>query len=386
MSGGTPGSPLTPLKSRRYRKIMNTEFFGLFAPWAAATAITSATLSSLLAVPQAVSCTTFAIPGTHEGIVANNLDWIRSHGLAIVNARNIKKTALLLPDSTSIRAEWTSKYGSLTFNQVSREFPIAGMNEKGLVVENMWLDTSVFQPKDIPFPAINELQWIQYQLDTAATLDEAITNARALRVEKVYAPLHYLICDISSRCATFEHIDGKLVIHADGDLPYPTLANHSYVDSLAELRKHEGFGGDRALPRGPESLTRFIQGTALARAFAQTPSGTDAVAYAFGALGVVSQNTTVWNLVYSPRLGEAHFRTTANPQIKKTVLAKVDLSCKAKTLVYDMDSPQTGDVSEEYVPYTSEKNRLLIEGNDFLPQSIRQLLAGYVETYTRCTE
>jgi penicillin V acylase-like amidase (Ntn superfamily) len=42
-------------------------------------------------------------------------------------------------------AKWVSRYGSVTFNQYGCENPTGGMNEAGLVVEQMWLDESAYQ-------------------------------------------------------------------------------------------------------------------------------------------------------------------------------------------------------------------------------------------------
>ena len=67
---------------------------------------------------------------------------------------------------------WTSRFGSLTFNQYGREFPSGGINEKGLVVELMWLDDTRYPAPD-GRGELPTLQWIQYQLDTAANVDDA---------------------------------------------------------------------------------------------------------------------------------------------------------------------------------------------------------------------
>ena len=65
-------------------------------------------------------------------------------------------------------------------------FPLGGMNEKGLVVEIMWLDSSEY-PKPDGKPSVNELQWIQYQLDNFATVNDVLSAAAKIRVSKVYA-------------------------------------------------------------------------------------------------------------------------------------------------------------------------------------------------------
>ena len=56
---------------------------------------------------------------------------------------------------------WTSKYGSATFNQYGREFPMGGMNEAGLVVESMMLFETEYPLPDTR-SGIDPTQWIQY--------------------------------------------------------------------------------------------------------------------------------------------------------------------------------------------------------------------------------
>ncbi len=47
-----------------------------------------------------------------------------------------------------LQVHWTAVYGSISFNQYGKEFPTGGMNEKGLVVELMWLDETKFPAQD----------------------------------------------------------------------------------------------------------------------------------------------------------------------------------------------------------------------------------------------
>ena len=45
------------------------------------------------------------------------------------------------------------------------------MNEKGLVVELMWLDGTTY-PQPDERPSVGVLQWIQYQLDNYSTIEK----------------------------------------------------------------------------------------------------------------------------------------------------------------------------------------------------------------------
>ena len=80
-------------------------------------------------------CTTFVIKSENNLVFGRNLDWISENGLVVVNQRNQRKQSIVFPPSKPVT--WTSKYGSITFNQFGKEFPFGGINEKGLVIEVM---------------------------------------------------------------------------------------------------------------------------------------------------------------------------------------------------------------------------------------------------------
>ena len=125
-------------------------------------------LMFLLAGIKGKTCTTFCIKDSNNLIFGRNLDFDAGYGHIIINKRNVKKSALIRPPEKPI--EWISKYGSITFNQIG-ELPYGGINEKGLVIEQMWLDETTYPEIDSRF-GLSELQWIQYQLDNSSTVNE----------------------------------------------------------------------------------------------------------------------------------------------------------------------------------------------------------------------
>jgi choloylglycine hydrolase len=68
---------------------------------------------------EAVACTTFCYADGGTMVFGRNYDWNIGDGMVVVNKRNVFKHALVEPAP----ATWTSKYGSITFNQYGREFP-----------------------------------------------------------------------------------------------------------------------------------------------------------------------------------------------------------------------------------------------------------------------
>jgi choloylglycine hydrolase len=152
-----------------------------------------------LKVSTGFSCTTFVLKNDSTLLFGRNLDWVSDDGIAVVNKRNVEKTALVLPPSRPM--EWTSKYGSLTFNQFGKEFPFGGINEKGLVVEIMLVKTEY--PEADKRAAVNELQWVQYQLDCSKSVEEVIKSDSFLRISKIRQNLHFLICDSAGNTAVY---------------------------------------------------------------------------------------------------------------------------------------------------------------------------------------
>jgi penicillin V acylase-like amidase (Ntn superfamily) len=92
--------------------------------------------AAALAVTPASSCTTVCLLEQDRAVVAYNYDFHAPEGLVLVNKRGTRKVSSV----RSQRATWTAVHGSVTFNQFGRDNPMTGLNEKGLMVSQMWLD------------------------------------------------------------------------------------------------------------------------------------------------------------------------------------------------------------------------------------------------------
>jgi choloylglycine hydrolase len=327
----------------------------------AACVIALAVLAVAALARPANACTTFMLARGVERVVGKSYDWYMGQGLVIVNKRGVAKRALLAKPGDHA-AEWVSRHASVTFNQYGREFPAGGMNDAGLVVEVMWMDSSTYEKAD-GRPTLNELQWIQYQLDSFATVAEMTAAAPALRVSPVYARVHYLACDRSGACAAFEHIGGKQVVTPGAR----ALTNDPYAESVAWAARQA------QPPAGAGSLQRF---TRVSRQAAAPPAG-DLVTGAFSVLDGVRWSESQWNIVYDPVHLRVSFRTRANRAIKTLDLGKLDPSCARAAALVDIDTDPGGDVATRLRPYDVPANRSLIE------RSVRrirnQLPAGAID-------
>lgn len=330
-----------------------------------------------LAAPPADGCTTFLLNDGRRFVFGKNYDWDVRSGMLIVNQRGMAKVSVA--DSGGNPARWTSRYGSVTFNQFGREFPMGGMNEVGLVVEVMWLEATVYPAADHR-ATLDNLQWIQYQLDTATTVDDVLASDDRVRIVDG-APLHYLVADATGKVATVEFLGGRMVAHTGSSLPVAALTNSTYDGSLAYYERWpQGLGSTT-------SLDRFVTAAARTLAFAdELPA--DALAYAFGTLSLVAQPSyTRWSIVYEITERRVHFRTDRLPAIRSLDITGLDFACKGPVRVLDLGTPVSGDIFGHLVPYTLEHNCSLIEfafrNVPFLqgtPQSVLEEQALYPES------
>jgi choloylglycine hydrolase len=310
----------------------------------------------LLFAQPALPCSTFFFQEKGNLFFGRNYDWMVPDGLVMVNKRNVTKSAMVF----DLPATWTSKYGSVTFNQYGRDFPTGGINEAGLVVELMWLEETRYPDADHR-GAVNCLQWIQYQLDTCATVKEVVASDQDIRISASDpATVHYLVADKSGNCATIEFIDGKMVCHRADTLPICVLTNNSYKASLAYLEKHEGFGGGEPIQRTGRSLDRFVRAANGVRN--RRPHSPDrGLDHAFDILADIAQGEyTQWSIVYDISQAKVYFRTHTAGQRRFFDVHKFDFSCEAPVKVLDMNMDLEGEVTDRFIDYTQELNRRLI--------------------------
>jgi choloylglycine hydrolase len=250
----------------------------------------------------------------------------------------------------------------------------------------MWLDDSEYPAPDSR-QSLGNMQWIQYELDNSATVDDVIASDSRIRIERVgSAKIHYLVADAEGGCATIEFLNGALVCHTKDTLPWGVLTNHPYAASLAYLGGFEGFGGSLPVSASQTSLGRFVNAAAMVARFGEN-GGESSVDYAFDILDRVAQGEyTKWSIVYDIGGSTIHFRTLANANRRSVALASCDFECDSPVQVLDVNAALAGDVTNEFVPYTYDLNLSLIDnafdGTSFLKSvssERRKDLARYPE-------
>jgi penicillin V acylase-like amidase (Ntn superfamily) len=309
--------------------------------------------------PFALACSAFRMPVSESQVmVGRNFDWDYGHGLMVINKRGVSKKALSLHPSD--QASWTSKFGSLTFNQAGRELPYGGLNEKGLMIEVLWLGYTSWP--ETTAPSINEVQWIQYQLDTKDSVADLIAHIDDVRIVSVFAKVHFFVCDASGECATIEGMGSKIVIHSGASMPVAALTNDPYETSL----KYGQSLSCSSLPAGSQSLYRYARAACASTVEIEGEPAADEASRVNTTLDAVSQGDyTKWSIVYNLTEKSISIRTKDSPVAKSVRLSQFDFSCATPVKILDMNTvvATPTDVSSQFVDYTRDANKAIVEAS-----------------------
>ena len=299
-------------------------------------------------------CTAIVLDNSGHTVFGGNFDHTRTdEGLVFINKRGVVKTSVNT-GTTGRRARWTTRYASISFNLVGYQYSWGGMNERGLSLSTMSLNETR-QPTADARPPLDSGEWVQYILDTCATVEEVIATDSRVRIITVD---HYLIGDRFGNAAVIEFLNGRMVAHAAPNVPVAALTNNVYEESCAtweRLRRHGNYAGQNSSPH------RFCLAADRVDGF-QPTSDSKAVAYAFDALDEVrgqrfSISPTNWSLVFDTRNLRAYYRTNRNYDIRWVDLKDFDLRCGAPVKMINIHDGRPGDVADEFFDFDFDANQ-----------------------------
>jgi len=344
------------------------------------------------------SCATFALAHGSSLVVGHNLDeYVEVPGLVVVNPRgrakrNVTFRDLVWPFSLkpTPRLNWTSRYGSVTYNVFGREFPDGGMNEAGLYVGEMTLLGTVW-PRDPRVPRMYHHQWVQYLLDSFATVDEALASLSKALPEGHW---HFFLADRDGDVAVVEFLERGSVVYTGEALPYKILCNDPYDAELRDLRGHSGFGGTKEPePHYESEDPRFRWAAIMLRDYADDVPAVD---YAFAVLNRLDLGNWKWAVVCDIPSARLYVRTSLAPKIRWVDFASLDFGCSALPQALDINRGLEGDVADQFAVLTEAWNKDVIGkawaeidagfmGNRFFkPRMVRALATA--STASSCTE
>lgn len=274
--------------------------------------------------------------------MAKNFDWQAGQGYLIKNNRGQQKFAYGFRGNNV--AEWTSKFGSITFNQIGKEFPYGGINEKGLVIEQLWLGNSEYQENDNR--TISELEWIQYQLDQFSSVDEVIKNINYLTIKPV-GRIHYFMADKNGVSAVFDFVNGKAKIDRQ-QTKIQVITNEASEDSKKYFDLKKNIDPNSRNPFDRYSILRNNLNVENLN-----------ISTSFEKLKLVKEDEpnykSYWSIVYDINNLEFYFKSVEKTNIKKVSLADFNFDKNSKIEFSLINSDQAN-----FQPYTSEENMKLL--------------------------
>lgn len=311
-------------------------------------------------VSKSFACSTVMLRREGLLLTGHNLDEsLDFEGFVCVNKRDyykvgstwsgLKTYSKYLPYSFN----WISKYGSVTWSGQGRDLPDSGINEAGLVIEEMSLANHPYPPVGIQ-PRLFQMQWIQYHLDTYSTVEQVIRSASLILPDGW--PWHFFVADKSGNCATLEYIDNSLVVHTGETLPVTALCNSTYEEELTRLNRYEGFGGRKSIDLNDKTIPRFVRAAHMLNVYdpEAQPSAAD---YVFDILENLSSNLTRRSYVVDLINEVVYFRTGSHPKYRHFSLKSLDFSCDTPVQILDLNAAFSGDVTDNFQDYTFEANR-----------------------------
>ena len=191
------------------------------------------------------------------------MDWTEATKAKIwAFPKNMKRDGGVGPGSL----EWTSKWNSVVTSMYDMA-SVDGINEKGLVANLLYLVESDYgnEHRDGQ-KKLSVGGWLQYVLDSFATVPEAVAALQSDAVNIIAPDLpsgdaasaHLALSDASNGSAILEYISGRLVIHNGSQ--YKVMTNSPpYDQQLALTAYWEGVGGNTFLPGTHRAADRFAR-------------------------------------------------------------------------------------------------------------------------------
>jgi penicillin V acylase-like amidase (Ntn superfamily) len=326
--------------------------------------ITAILLAVLALRTTASACSAFLLKGEDYQVIGFNENWKHLPGMVVVNKRGLVKQNLTWSNlvgrpSPAPKMSWTTKYGSVTFNAFGIDAPCYGMNEPGLFLVELFLDKT-YSPPDTSRPRMFWAQWIQYQLDNYATVEEVVQHlpeAPLIDWWPAFPGSHFFVTDASGRTAAIEFIEGKPVVSTAERMPQPILCNGPYQQELAALGRFKAFGGERPFDYATNSWNRRFARIAH-RLKEYRPETAPPLEFAWKLLDEVYTGT--WQLVADARSRTLYFRSQACSSIKSIKLADCDFSTNSPIRFIDLHINFTGDIVPQLAAWTPEINQAYV--------------------------
>lgn len=238
-------------------------------------------VSLLAALQGAEACSRITFVGQNgEVLTGRTMDWSTDDDVTMrVMARNVVRQSVS-PDQP---LQWKSKYGSVIVVSFGQSLN-SGMNEKGLVVDSLWLGDTNYGKPSADEKTVGANEFVLYLLDNFTSVREAVDALKAggVRIHQDKVPgtdmdlkLHFMITDKSGANAVLEYLDGKLVVHEKQGVA--AMTNDPAYDKMQAIEKvYRDRGLFQNMPGSPAAVDRYLRAVGWTDRIAADAGDTDA--------------------------------------------------------------------------------------------------------------
>lgn len=242
-----------------------------------------------------IMCSSFFAKNENgDPLFCRNLDYsLLGHPITVLLTDSPEKNASLsMADLFYLGYNKNNPPNKSLFNNsllIAPRITIDGVNEYGLAIASLTVPHAE-PPFDSEKPSTDEVGLIRLVLDYATTVDEAVEKIRAYNMVFHSELIHYMIADANGDSAIIEYIDGEIVLHRT-DEPWQACTN--FIFSLESSNKY--------CERYDKTIERLEEKKGIL-------SEEDAMQL----LSDVTQEGTVWSVVYNLKTGETYIAMGRN--------------------------------------------------------------------------
>ncbi len=321
------------------------------------------------------SCSTFLLKTGDSFLIGHNLDERTADaqpGSIYINKSGEYKTGVSFkevftgkkPDKPSI--VWTSKYGSVTFSSLGKNFIDGGYNEAGLYIQEMSLEGGAL-PDATEENCLFMTLWMQYVLDNFTTVTDVIDSLSAITIDGW--PWHFFICDANDNHTCIDFVDGNAHVFSGEKMPYAVMTNFQHNDELEGLIPYQGFGGSQPVNLSdlgdlePPRNTRFIHACHLIENASEHPDVDEAynILYAMDRSTLRPPGGLHWSYVIDVSANKIYIETRTSPRRRYIDLDKINFADKKPSLFIDIHLDHEGEITDLFEAVTVKSNRAALE-------------------------
>jgi len=313
------------------------------------------------------ACSVTALEDEDSLIVARNMDWPEPNGLVVMNPKEVKKTAVFVPEEFT-PLTWKSKYGSITFDLLvtvpemgALNSAGGGLNDAGLYVGTFFADDMVC-PAPTGKPAITCIDIVRLLLDTCKTADEALdmlsnVDILPLTLNDIQITFHYYIIDRAGNCFLIEfppQAKGRMMIHTP---LYKTTTNEFYEMNAVYLSQYEPFGGNKPIPDSNVKRTsdvRLVRATyysleAMKKGDISFDAGFSIMESARQFEGTIaSDSATDWTVCFDLKNLVVEWTSVCNPERRIIDMKQLSFDDTGEFVSVDIQSSGKGDYTKYF--------------------------------------